>query len=524
LDIFLMAGYFPRASGILLHITSLPGPYGVGDIGPAARDFADKLYAAGQTYWQILPIGPTGFADSPYQCLSSFAGNTNLISLNDLLTSGWLTQGDLADKPPFDVAWVDYGSVIPWHDAMLDLAHDNFLDQANPAYIAEFQGWCKQNAGWLDDFSLFISLKAAYGGKPWVEWSRGDAFRDPVALATARLKLADRIESHRFRQWLFFRQWTALKRYVNDQHIRIIGDIPIFIGHDSCDVWSNRDLFELDENGYPNAIAGVPPDSFSATGQRWGNPLYMWDRHRATNYAWWIKRIDAALTLVDVIRIDHFRGFDRYWSIPANEPTAERGTWNVGPGRAFFDALGPTRIARIIAEDLGDDLGHAIVLRDELKLPGMIVLQFAFSGTAAERTRFKPGTPGENFIIYTGTHDNNTALGWWQREATPAQQQALMQYVQAYHIQEPNWAMIRLGMDYAGHTFIVPLQDVLGLDASARMNTPSVPGGNWRWRCTDHDLMNADWQRLRLISEQTGRLVIPASSVPLTSETRDKLD
>ncbi len=498
-----MTDRFPRSSGILLHVTSLPGLYGIGDLGQCARDFVDSLAAARQTYWQVLPLGPTGYADSPYQCLSSFAGNTSLISLDELATSNWLSPEELDDRPPSPAERVEYELVIPWHDKMLTLAHARFTARATSAQKAQFRQWCADNAWWLDDYVLFISLKEQHGSRAWVEWLDGSY--GSVAAKAARTALRSRIEEHRFRQWVFFTQWAALRLYASSRGIRIVGDLPIYVAHDSCDVWANRDLFDLDEQGYPRFIAGVPPDSFSATGQRWGNPLYVWDRHRTTGYDWWIKRVDAAFALVDVLRIDHFRGFDRYWAIPAGDPTAERGQWHAGPGREFFDALGGERIGRIIAEDLGDDLGVAIDLRDALNLPGMIVLQFAFSGTLAERERFRPGKPGANSVVYTGTHDNNTTMGWWQDETTQAQRDEVLRFAGKYNITEPNWMLMRLGMDYASHTFIAPLQDVLGFDASARMNRPSVPSGNWRWRCTGKHLQEADWERLRMMTEQTGR-------------------
>ena len=385
---------FPRSSGVLLHPTSLPGPYGIGDLGPAARAFVDQLAAAQQTYWQILPLGPTGFGDSPYQCLSSFAGNTNLVSLDTLVASGWLTEDDVADRPRFRARWVDYEPAVAWREEMLTLAHERFALRGSGADREAFRQWCADSADWLEDFVLFIALKEKNGGKPWVEWPRAEATYGRGAAETARKALRGRLEEHRFRQWLFATQWAALRTYANRRGIRIIGDIPIFVGHDSCDVWVNPDLFDLDEHGYPRFIAGVPPDSFSPTGQRWGNPLYAWTKHQETKYEWWIRRIDATFAQVDVLRIDHFRGLDRYWRIPAGDPTAERGRWQPGPGRAFFEALGPERNGRIIAEDLGDDLGGAIDLRDELHLPGMIVLQFAFTGTPAERERFRPASRG----------------------------------------------------------------------------------------------------------------------------------
>jgi 4-alpha-glucanotransferase len=496
---------FPRSSGVLLHVSSLPGPYGIGDLGQSARDFVDRLVAAQQTYWQILPLGPTGFGDSPYQCLSSSAGNTNLISLDLVAAAGWLTEDELADRPPFRARVVDYPAVVAWHDELLMLAHERFTAQAGSADREAFAGWCASNAGWLEDYVLFISLKETNGGRPWVEWPAVEATYGRAAAEVARKTLRFRLDEHRFRQWLFFTQWSALRGYANQRGIRIIGDIPIFVGHDSCDVWVNPELFDLDERGYPRFVAGVPPDAFSATGQRWGNPLYVWSAHQQTGFDWWIKRVDASFGLYDVVRIDHFRGFDRYWRIAAGDLTAEHGGWQPGPGRALFDALGPDRNARIIAEDLGDDMGGAIALRDELHLPGMVVLQFAFSGSSADRERFLPGKPGVNAVVYSGTHDNNTTLGWVQDDLTPAQLDELLHTIDKRDLGQPGWGLIRLGMSYAAHTFIVPAQDLLGLGESARMNRPSVSGGNWRWRATENQLREADWGKLRELTEHASR-------------------
>jgi 4-alpha-glucanotransferase len=500
-----MPGSFPRASGILLHITSLPGPYGIGDMGPAARDFVDRLAAAGQSYWQVLPLNPTGFVDSPYQGLSSFAGNTNLISIDDLVARGWLTAETAADRPPFRARRAEYETVIVWHEEMLTLAWERFAASAGVADRQSYASWRAENAWWLDDYALFITLKEQHDLRAWVEWPQDVRFYGAPGVDRMAETLRHRIEEHRFRQWVFFAQWSALKRYANARGIRIIGDIPFYVGHDCCDVWVNRDLFDLHADGQPRFIAGVPPDSFSATGQRWGNPLYAWHVHRTTGYDWWIRRIDAALSLYDLLRIDHFRAFDRYWKIPATEPTAVNGSWEPGPGHPFFDALGKARIARIIAEDLGDDLGGAIDLRDDLGLPGMLVLQFAFSGSEADQARFLPGRSGEHFIAYTGTHDNNTTLGWWQTELDDAAREIVQRHTARYGITEPNWALIRLGMDYPAHTLIIPMQDVIGLGASARMNRPSVQSRNWQWRCTPHEMAHADWARLRDMSAQAGR-------------------
>jgi 4-alpha-glucanotransferase len=501
------SGHFPRSSGVLLSVTSLPAPYGIGDIGLVARRFIDKLAAAKQRYWQVLPLCPTGYADSPYQGLSSFAGNTNLISLDDLAANGWLTADELAAHAPFDPETIDYGIVIGWHEALLSIAYQRFETESNEAsgaHQTEFAAWCQANDSWLDDFALFIALKEFYNGVPWTQWAPEEAMRTPVALDVAREKLGKRIAEHRFRQWLFARQWSALKQYAHDQGVRLIGDIPIFVGHDSCDVWVSRDLFDLNADGSPRFIAGVPPDSFSKTGQRWGNPLYLWDKHQATGYAWWINRVDAALGLFDLVRIDHFRGFDLYWQIPASDETAENGQWQPGPGRALFDALGSQRVERIIAEDLGDKLGAAIDLRDAFSLPGMIVLQFAFSGSETERERFDPKNPASNFIVYTGTHDNSTTVGWWAH-TTPEERKVVASFTKHYEIKEPNWLLIRLGMSYMAHTFIVPMQDLLGLDDHARMNTPSVTSGNWSWRCTPEQLDTPLWDRLRTMTEQSNR-------------------
>ena len=500
----LSSNRFPRASGVLMSVTSLPAPYGIGDIGANAHRFIDKLAAAKQRYWQVLPLCPTGYADSPYQGLSSFAGNTNLISLDELAENGWLTAAELAIHAPFDPEVIDYGFIIGWHESQFRLAYERFTTASDTPLREAFEAWCGANHDWLDDFALFISLKEHYNGVPWTQWAPDEAMRVPAALEAARQKLDGRIAEHRFRQWLFFRQWSALKGYASSKGVQLIGDIPIFVGHDSCDVWVSRDLFDLNADGSPRFIAGVPPDSFSKTGQRWGNPLYLWNKHKATGYHWWIKRVDAALGLFDLVRIDHFRGFDLYWQIPASDKTAENGVWQPGPGRSLFEAFGSNRVTRIIAEDLGDKLGKAIDLRDAFDLPGMIVLQFAFSGSEAERERFDPRNPASNFIVYTGTHDNSTTVGWWAN-TTAEEQKVVARFTSDYEIQEPNWLLIRLGMSYRAHTFIVPMQDVLGLDDHARMNKPSVTGGNWSWRCTAAQIETTLWDRLRAMTEQSGR-------------------
>lgn len=501
---------FPRSSGILLHPTSLPGPYGIGDLGRSATRFVDLLAAAGQTVWQVLPLGPTGFAESPYQSLSSFAGNTNLISLDDLVEAGWLRASDLADRPYFSRRKADYDTAIRYHDEMLSLAYDRFVTR--PDDRAACDAWCADpERWWLDDFALFAALKEFHGGRPWVDWEESEVFREKQALGAARVMHSCRIDEHRFRQWVFYTQWDRLRAYANGKGIRIVGDIPIYVAHDSSDVWVSPELFELDFNGRPHFIAGVPPDYFSSTGQRWGNPLYLWDEHRTTGYRWWIRRLEAALRLVDIVRIDHFRGFDRYYKIPASRSTAQGGRWVNGPKIDFFrvvsQGLGKALDELpIIAEDLGDDLGEAIDLRKALKLPGMSILQFAFGANESEQNRFLPKYHEENSIVYTGTHDNNTVLGWWACESSEDDRRRLRAYVGKDRLDEPHWELIRLGMESRSHTLIVPLQDVLGGGSSTRMNKPGVPSGQWRWRCTPEEMDGAPWERLKTLTEAHGRM------------------
>lgn len=487
---------FPRVSGILLHPTSLPGRYGIGDFGEWAYRFVDFLEVGGQSVWQILPLGPTGYDNSPYQCLSSFAGNTNLISLDELVHDGWLTETDLENVPQFPKERVDYGPVIEYHTRMLSVAYGHFEASATSEQKSQFDAWYQLNAWWLDDFALFMALKEAHGYRAWVEWPQPEAARDKQALEAAKKTHARRITEHCFLQWMFYTQWGRLKEYANGKGIRIIGDLPIFTAHDSSDVWVNRDLFYLDDTGNPTVVAGVPPDYFSPTGQRWGNPLYRWDV-MAPGYEWWCERLKAVLRRVDVVRIDHFRGFEAYYEIPASEPTARKGRWMPGPMFALFDALaGSVREALgkelhevIIAEDLGIITPPVIELRDRLGLPGMIILQFAF----VNEQRFLPHNHNPNAIVYTGTHDNNTMIGWWQEESTRDQREYMQRYLNLDRIDQPNWEMIRLGMQSVAHTFIMPMQDVLGLGASTRMNRPSIPSGNWDWRCPA-DALQDPWR------------------------------
>lgn len=485
---------FPRSSGVLLHPTSLPGRYGIGDLGDHAFRFVDWLESAGQSVWQILPLGPTSYGDSPYQTLSAFAGNPNLISLDKLVEDGLLTPEDLADTPDFPTDKVDYGWIIGFHDEKLSLAYQRFKATAQEKARKPFENWCRDNADWLNDFALFVTLKKKNNGRPWTEWDdEGEALYQPASLAKARQQHADAIEEQRFRQWLFYTQWYALKYYANKKGIRIFGDIPIFVAHDSSDVWANKTEYFLDEKGHPTVVAGVPPDYFSATGQRWGNPLYRWNLMKANDYQWWISRMRAILQLVDYVRVDHFRGFEAYWEIPASEPTAIKGQWLPGPGEDFFKVLAAKFGALpIIAEDLGVITPGVEKLRDDFNLPGMKVLQFAWSSPT---NPFLPHNHTTNCVVYTGTHDNNTTIGWWLNETDDGTRHFVRKYL-SRDIYEINWELMRVAMMSPAHTVIFPLQDLLNLGAEGRMNTPGVESGNWTWRFTEDMIPGDTHQRL----------------------------
>ena len=487
----------PRSSGILLHPTSLPGRYGIGDLGAGAYRFVDWLEANGQSIWQVLPLGPTSYGDSPYQTLSALAGNSNLISLDALVEDGLLRHSDLADTPPFPRGKVDYGWIIPFHNQKLSLAWRYFSDGDDPALGREFGQFVSDNQFWLEDFALFAALKRQHKLRPWVEWESDLRRRDEDALARAAENLADQVAAERFRQWLFHRQWTALKTYANGKGIRLFGDLPIFVAHDSADVWAHQHEYLLDISGNPTVIAGVPPDYFSPTGQRWGNPIYRWDVMKATGYRWWIERIKALISLVDYIRVDHFRGFEAYWEIPASEPTAIQGKWVKGPGKALFEAI-ETALGNlpIIAEDLGVITPGVEKLRDDFGLPGMKVLHFAWSDSA---NPFLPHNHTLNCIVYTGTHDNNTTRGWWETEVDERTRAFVKDYL-GQDIQDIVWALARVGMRSSGRVFIMPMQDVLGLGSSARMNTPGNPTGNWTWRITEEALSHPGMEALRHIT------------------------
>jgi 4-alpha-glucanotransferase len=466
-----------RSGGILLHPTSLPGPYGIGDLGPAARTWVDALAAAGQTWWQILPLGPTGYGDSPYQCFSAFAGNPNLISPDLLAEEGAVSRDDLSalrlpDGP------IDYARAGANKRSLIERAWAT-LRQGRAPLADDWERFRTEQAAWLDDYGLFMALKQAFGGGSWQAWPDRYRLRDPAALAEARRDLAGVADVCRFGQFLFFRQWDGLKDYARHRGVRVIGDMPIFLAEDSADVWVNPGLFLLDDDRRPRAIAGVPPDYFSATGQLWGNPLYDWPAHARTGFAWWTARLRAALRLVDLIRLDHFRGFEAYWEVPAGAPTAARGRWIRGPGRTFLraldDALGGLPL---IAEDLGLITPPVEALRREFALPGMRILQFAFGG--AVEKRFLPHNFDNPTVVYTGTHDNDTTRGWFAG-LTDAERSFTCRYL-GHDGSAIAREMVRAAWASVAVLAVAPAQDLLDLGSEARMNTPGRADGNWRWR------------------------------------------
>ncbi len=491
-----------RASGVLLHLTSLPGPYGIGDLGPAARRFADFLAAAGCSVWQVLPLGPTGFGDSPYATFSAFAGNPYLISPDDLLVEGLLTEADLAEIPSFPVEQVDYGTVIPYKLRLLDQAYRRFREGVRPDLETAFAEFRRAEAAWLDDFALFMALKEAHQGAPWTAWPAPLRRREPDALHEARQRFVEAIERQAFRQFLFFRQWYGLRDYAHARGVYFMGDVPIFVAHDSADVWAHPELFHLDPEGNPTVVAGVPPDYFSPTGQRWGNPLYRWEVHREQGYAWWLARLRQVNRMVDLIRLDHFRGFAGYWEVPAQEPTAINGRWRPGPGEDFFRAvfreLGEIPL---IAEDLGEITPDVIALRDAFGLPGMKILVFAFD--SGPDNPFLPHHYTPNFVVYTGTHDNDTVVGWWQR-VDETERAFCRQYLHTDG-HDIAWDLIRAAWASVAVLAIAPMQDLLRLDNRARMNYPGREGGNWAWRMPPNALSDELRQALQELNHLYSR-------------------
>lgn len=470
---------FNRAAAVILHPTSLPGPDGIGDLGPEAYRWVNFLVESGTTIWQVLPLGPTGYGDSPYQCFSAFAGNPYLVSPALLMDEGLLNRTDLADRPEFPIGMVDFGPVITWKLTLLNRAFERFEKSAPAKLKADFATFQAENTDWLEDFALFMAIKEDQGGGSWGGWPLPLRNRDPQALAEFKAAHEKEIRSHKLRQFLFFRQWKALKTYANQKGVQIFGDVPIFVAYDSADAWSHPELFFINAKGQPTVIAGVPPDYFSPTGQRWGNPLYRWNVHKKTGYAWWISRMKSALGLFDLIRLDHFRGFAGYWEVPAHLPTAEIGRWVPGPGKHFFAALQKALgELPIVAEDLGRITADVVDMRDSFGFPGMKILQFSFGSDSTDP--FLPHNYTQNCVAYTGTHDNDTTRGWY--DSAPENERDFCRRYLGRSGEDIAWDMIRAIWSSVAVIAGAPLQDLLSLPGEARMNFPGRPSGNWSWR------------------------------------------
>lgn len=493
----------PRKAGILAHPTSFPGPYGIGDLGNSAYRFIDFLEASGQKLWQVLPIGPTGYGDSPYQSFSSFAGQPLIISPDVLIEMGLLTHQDVVSPMTWDPCCIDYGPAIEFKFSILRKAFENFDNGAYDDIETEFKKFNRKHKAWLADYALFMASKDFHKGVVWTEWD--ESIKNPTedSIKKWNRKLKNEVKFYKFLQFLFYEQWHKLKDYANDKGIEIIGDTPIFVAFDSADVWANKDLFFLDKKGYPTEVAGVPPDYFSATGQLWGNPLYNWKKHKESGYKWWIEKVRYTLTMVDILRIDHFRGFEAYWSVKYGSETAIEGEWIKGPFKdlfyAFEKALGED--LPIIAEDLGVITDEVEDLRDSFHLPGMKILQFGFE--TIEENGFLPHQYVPNSVCYTGTHDNDTTLSWY-KSINEESRDKIRRYL---NTDGSNivWDMIRACYGSVSTMAVVPLQDVMNLDNWARMNTPGIAAGNWQWRYTDDMLSDDIKGHLGYVTELYGR-------------------
>jgi 4-alpha-glucanotransferase len=499
-----------RSSGLLLHITSLPGHFGIGDLGPEAAAFVKRLADAGQRQWQVLPVGPTGYGNSPYSALSTFAGNVLLISPQLLMEQGLAGKEDLETVATRNDGQIDFGHVFTQKLEFLRGVAERFGSESSSEQrgrLAEFRDLTGPE--WLDDYSSYVALKDAHGGRAWSEWDPELAQREPAALDRARRELSEEIESVRILQFLFFEQWNALREATRENGIEIVGDLPLYVAHDSADVWANRDLFLLDADGMPTVVAGVPPDYFSDTGQRWGNPIFDWQKMAANRFAWWTRRMKQAVSLFDRVRIDHFRGIAGYWEIPASEPTAVKGKWRTGPGRALFEAIrDELGQIPIIAEDLGVITEDVVALREQFDLPGMRVAQFGFD-KAPDSSIHHPDSYPENVWAYTGTHDNDTTLGWFWKgnpehrvKSLEDGRKILYEAVDG-HIP---WGLVEMVSDSNARQAMFPVQDVLELGSEARMNTPGTTEGNWQWRLQPGQLTDEALFRLRELTKRSDRL------------------
>lgn len=494
----------PRVSGILLHPTSIPSPYGIGDMGLEAYEFIDFLQRSGQHLWQTLPLTPTGFGDSPYQSFSAFAGQPLIISPAFMEELELIREEDLADCPAGDGKAVDYGTIIPWKTKILKLAFERFRQTKDEGLLAEYEGFVEENAFWLEDYALFMSCKDKHEGQSWLSWE--EPYRQPTKADKARMKeeFFDDMRYYYFVQFMFFKQWNQLRTYANAKDIKIIGDIPLFMSLDSADVWANQELFRLDSKGYPLAVAGVPPDYFSATGQLWGNPLYDWKAHKKEKYRWWISRIKGQLKLADYVRIDHFRGLYEYWSVPAGEETAMNGTWEEGPKDDLFHAIEKElgKDLPIIAEDLGIITQEVRDLRDRFGLPGMKILQFGFE-SQGESSFLPHQFKTTNCVCYTGTHDNDTTKGWY--ETAPEYAKDKVRCYMNTDGSSIHWDFLRTCLGTIAAYAVIPLQDILGVGKEGRMNTPGVAAKNWAWRYEKESLSHELAEGLKRITRLYGR-------------------
>jgi 4-alpha-glucanotransferase len=495
-----------RESGILLHITSLPSPYGIGDFGPEAYKFVNFLTETNQSLWQILPLNPTdpALGNSPYSSYSAFAGNPILISPDLLVEEGLLLKSEVEDHPSFPREKVDYEAVTEYKRKILHLTYEKSENRIGKE--EEFEDFCTENSFWLEDYTLFVALKEQFKGIMWGQWPEDLRDRREDAIKEWKTRLADKIQREKFFQYLFFKQWFSLKNYCRSKNVRIIGDLPIYVSYDSADVWANPQLFKLDEEKKPAFVAGVPPDYFSETGQLWGNPVYRWDVLRETRYAWWIKRIEHNLKLFDQIRLDHFRGFVAYWEVPASEKTAVKGQWVEVSVKDFFSTLSRRFVnLPIIAEDLGVITPEVIEVMELFGFPGMKVLVFAF-GEDLPTSVHAPHNYVKNCVVYTGTHDNNTAKGWFQNESTQEDRERFCKYIgREVPEEEVHWEFVRLALMSVAKIAIIPLQDILGLGEEARMNLPATSRGNWMWRFLPEQLTPAIKRKLLEMTRIYGR-------------------
>ena len=493
-----------RSSGLLLHISSLPSPGGIGDLGPAAYDFANFLHAAGQRVWQVLPINPVGYGNSPYGALSAMAGNPFFVSLEVLRDWGWLESSRLpGDTHAGSATAVDFDTVIATKLPLLREAAGNFLDRHSDEQWTRFGRYCHDKSAWLDDYAAFIVLRQQTSDALWTEWPQALMQRDPAALAEFTQQHTRELLVEKAIQFAFDEQWRHLHQYCRSRDIQLMGDVAIFVSYDSADVWTHPEMFELDEQRRPLRVAGVPPDYFSKSGQRWGNPLYRWDELAARGFPWWVARMQRAAELFDFIRLDHFRGFEAYWAIPAEDETAVHGKWVKAPGAQLFQKLeqelGPLPF---IAEDLGIITPEVEALRTGFGLPGMRILQFGFGNRGAHS--YLPHRYEPNTVVYTGTHDNDTTLGWWRNGATEAERHAIETYLRPGE-DGPVWALIRAASTSVADLCLFPLQDVLGLGTEARMNVPSAAQGNWSWRFEQHSLTRELAEKLRILADVSDR-------------------